>query len=212
MIWNALKTFFTKRAKNSAGSELSYSQSEKITECYAKLETQYRSQGDVYPGTAFSQDDFPVKTIPYWAVINRTCHLYEGKGRQVKLPFLTYAAVYKLSDAINNTGKDSDIKNQVSNIVHGKVEQYVLLPANSMHYQISEPLVINFNILYTLPIAKCPPASDKCIQLSSPFCEHTFQKMARYFYTVGYDDESIKNKQNVEMLVEYVKSKFAIPS
>lgn len=211
MIWNALKTFFTKLVRNSAGSEFSSPQSEKITECYAKLETRYRSQGDIYPATAFSQDDFPVKTVPYWAVINRTCHLYEGNGRQVKLPYLTYAAVYKLSEAINNTGKESDIKNQVSNIVHGKVEQYVFLPDNSdnsEHYKVSEPLVINFNMLFTLPLDKCPPASDKCIQLSSPFCEHTFQKLSRYYYTVGYDDESIKSKTNVEALVGYVKSKF----
>jgi hypothetical protein len=208
MIWNILKTFFTKQAKNSAGSE-SYQQSKKINECYAKIETKYRSQGDVYPATAFSQDDFPVKTIPYWAIINRTCHLYEGNGRQVKLPFLTYAAVYKFSDAINNTSKDNEIKNQVSNIVNGKMEQYVLLPSNSTYYEISEPLVINFNILYTLPIAKCPSASEKCIQLSSPFCEYTFQKLARYFYTVGYDDEKIKSKESIEELVRYVKSKLS---
>src|SRR5579862_6235779 len=106
MIWNILKTFFIKRAKNSAGSE-SCPQSEKITECYAKIETRYRSQGDVYPASVFFQDDLPAKSVTYWSIINRTCHLYEGNGRQVKLPYLTYAAVYKLSDAINNTTKES---------------------------------------------------------------------------------------------------------
>lgn len=205
MIWNKLKTLFTKQAKNSAGSE-QYFGNEKITECYAKLEPRYRSQGDVYPSSVFSEDDFPNKAIPYWGIINRTCHLYEGNGRQIKLPFLTYAAVFKLCDAIS-PGSDDQIKNQVSNIVNGRVEHLILLPANATHYSVSEPLVFNFNILYTLPVQRCPAASDKCIQLSSPFSEHVFQKLARYFYTVGYDDQYLKEKKNIADLVDYVKSR-----
>lgn len=203
MILSRLKTFFIKPAKNSVG-KMPPHKVEKITECYAKLDVRYRSQGDVYPASAFSGDAFPIKEIGYWGIINRTCHLYESTARQIKLPFLTYAAVYPLHDVVN---KDRNIKEQVSNIVHGKVENLLLLPANSEQYSVGEPLVFNFNLLFTLPVAKCPPAADKCIQLSSPFCEHAFQKLARYFYTVGYDDEQIKSSENVAALVEYVKSK-----
>jgi hypothetical protein len=199
-----LKACFIKPAKNLAGSYCTPPKAEKITECYAKLNIQHRFQGDVYPATAFETDAFPAKSVPYWGVINRTCHLYEDNVRSIKLPFLTYAAVYPLCDVIN---KKSKIKEQVTNLVCGKTENFLFLPADSEHYEISEPLVFNFNILYSLPVERCPSASDKCIQLSSPFCEHAFQKLARYFYTVGYEDGQIKSQSNINELIKYVESK-----
>lgn len=202
MILKALKTFFTTPAEKLAGSELPQ-RVEKITECYAKLDTSNRWQGDVYPVSSFSTDSLPYKGVPYWMVINRTCHMYEGNGRVIKLPHLNFAAVYRLRDAIDLS---KDVKNQLSHIVNGKSDNIALLPENTNHYEVSEPLIVNFNILNTLPIEKCPPAIEKCIQLSSPFCEHVFQKLSRYFYTVGFDDENLKSKEYVEALIEFVQT------
>lgn len=104
---------FTTQAENSAGSDLP-PKVEKITECYAKLDTRHRWQGDVFPASSFSESSFPYKgSVPYWMVINRTCHMYEGSGRVIKLQHLNFAAVYKLCDAIESF---ASIKNQVSSI------------------------------------------------------------------------------------------------
>lgn len=195
---------FTGNLKNSAGNT-SPAKIEKVSECYAELNTAHRFQGDIYPTGTFNQSDIPSCGAPYWTLLNRTCHLVEVKGqREVKPPFLNYAATYPLKDVIDTSGK---VKEQISNILTGKADQYVFLPENDKPYEISEPLVINFNMIITVPIQRCPSAIEKCIQLSSPFCEHVFQKFSRYYYTVGYNDEQIRSKENITRLVEYVTKK-----
>ena len=201
MMWKRLKACFIKPVQNSVG-EAEYPKLKSISECYAKLNTAYRCQGDVYPESTFAPGSFPTSAISYWGIINRTCHLYESATRPIKLQFLTYAAVVPLREAVV---REKKLKDQVSSIINGKSENLVLLPTYSGEYDVSEPLVFNFNILYTLPIGKCPSASDKCIQLTSPFSEYVFQKMARYFYTVGYDDEQIKAPENIDALIKYLQ-------
>jgi len=71
---------------------------------------------------------------------------------------------------------------------------------------IDLPLVGNFNLVYTFALDSTPSASKKILQLSSPFCEHTFQKFARFFYTVGFDDSNIKSKEYITQLVKELES------
>jgi len=80
MIWKKLKMLFTKRQHNKDGNfppTTPY-----ITECYAEIDTQNRWQGDIYPKSAFRLESLPTPNVPYWMLINRTCHLYEGEGRR----------------------------------------------------------------------------------------------------------------------------------
>jgi len=70
---------------------------------------------------------------------------------------------------------------------------------------IDLPLVGNFNLVHTIALEFTPTASKKIIQLASPFCEHTFQKFARFFYTVGFDDSNIKSKAYITNLVKEVE-------
>lgn len=194
-----LRPLFTKQAKSSPGNDLPVT-TQKIDHCYAELDTKNWWQGDVYPSSVFPLNSFPNDAVPYWMLINRTCHLYSGGGRDTKIPFLNYVAVYLLKDHLNSLPKES-MKNGITNMIHGKSEGFVFLPSND-EYPIISPLVINFNILYTLPFNKCPKPVNKCIQLSSPFCEHVFQKFSRYFYTVGYDDAHHRNKDYINKLLQ----------
>lgn len=199
MILKRLKTLFTKQAENLAGNDLP-AMPKKLDQCYAELDTTNWWQGDLYPLTVFPINSFPNDSIPYWMLINRTCHLYSGGSRKTKIPFLNYAAVYPLKAHVGELTNKGGIKNGISDLIQGKLEGFVFLPANDKHL-IASPLVINFNILYTLPTDKCPQPSTKCIQLASPFCEHIFQKFSRYFYTVGYDDGSLRDKEYITKLV-----------
>ncbi len=201
MIYKKLKQLFTRQANGLVGNKLPAIPA-KISECYSKLDSTHRWQGDVYPAAAFSANDLPNDKVPYWMIINRTCHLYEGGDRKPKLPYLNYAAVYPLHNFVEAGNKN--IKNIISNIVNGKIESSVFLPHN-LTYSVDTALVVNFNLIHTLSIDKCPSAHDKCIQLSSPFCEHVFQKFSRYFYTVGYDDTCFRTDSFIQELITHLQ-------
>ena len=174
-----------------------------LTECYTKIDTKHRWQGDVFPKNAFPQGLLPTQDVPYWMLLNRTCQLYEGAGRTLKLPFLNYVAVYSLESFLSLNRDGKSLKNQISEIVR-RSEQVIFLPADPS-IGIANPLVANLNLIYTFPANHTPSAAKKTIQLSSPFCEHVFQKFSRFFYTVGFDDEHIKSDEYINKLIEDVK-------
>lgn len=187
-----------KPAKNLAGSSHPLP-SAKLTECYAKIDTRNWWQGDVFSASAFAPESIAASTVPFWMLLNRTCHLYAGSGRKTKLPYLNYAAVYPIHLHVDHSQKTT-VKNQISTLLHGKFDHAVFLPKEASH-SVNDPLVVNFNLVFTVPTDKCPPPSTKVLQLSSPFSEHVFQKFSRYFYTVGFDDEPFKTEKNISDLV-----------
>jgi len=183
MILSKLKSLLTRRVENLSGSSL-LQQPKPLNQCYSQIDIAQRRQGDIYPSVEFQTGALPDTPTPYWMLLNRTCQLYEQEGKGCKLYALNYAAVYPLADAILSGNSKASIKNQVSDYVNGRQEAFVFLPADP-DQGIDAPLVINFNLIGTIDTNKCPIASKKCIQLSSPFSEHVFQKFSRFFYTVG---------------------------
>lgn len=200
MIWTKFKALFMRPRSAKAGSFPP--QTERLTECYAKIDTVNRWQGDVYPRDAFPRGLLPTQDVPYWMLLNRTCQIYEGHGRTLKLSHLNYVAVYLLESFLSFERGRQNLKNQVVDIVK-RNEQVVFLPADQK-IGIAKPLVANLNLIYTFPADRLPRAAEKVIQLASPFCEHVFQKLSRFFYTVGFDDEHIKSDDYINKLVEDV--------
>jgi hypothetical protein len=189
---------FFKRCKNKVG-ELPHRQ-DSISECYSKIDTIHRWQGDLFRASDFENSPFPQSSsVPFWMLINRTCHLVEGDGRKVKLPFLNFVAVYKVSSFLSpsKAGKPT-IQNQIKKIV--SESELVLFLPECETFENKEPLVANFNLMYSVPLDDCPPASEKIAQLSSPFCEHALQKFSSFVYTVGFDDSRIKSKDYLDEL------------
>lgn len=201
MIWTKFKALFMGPRSAKAGSFPQ--QTERLTECYAKIDTVNRWQGDVYPRGAFPQGQLPTQDVPYWMLLNRTCQLYEGAGRTPKLPYLNYVAVYTLESFLSFNRDSRSLRNQILETVR-RNEQVIFLPADPK-VRISRPLVANLNLIYTFSADRMPRAAEKVIQLASPFCEHVFQKLSRFFYTVGFDDAHIKSDEYVSKLVEDVK-------
>lgn len=194
-----LKKLFTKLQEIKAGDEFP-PLATKVTECYSSIDGSHRWQGDVYPKTGFVVAKLPSPNVPYWMLVNRTCHLYEGGGRKPKLHYLNFAAVYPLQEFLVY-GKDAkNIKNQITSII--SANEGVLFLPECPEFGIEVPLVVNFNLLYTFQIDDAPKSAEKILQLSSPFSEHAFQKFSRYFYTVGYKDDALKDKAYIAGLVE----------
>lgn len=137
-------------------------------------------------------------------LLNRTCHLVEGHGRSVKLPYLVFCTVITLAAFIPDSRKN--LKNQVSNIVKDKDEGIGFLPDSSGH-GIPDPLVADFNMIWSFRLQDCPSASQKVAQLCSPFAEHMFQRFARWFYTVGYDDSELKADTYINALVKRLENR-----
>lgn len=205
-----LKWLLLKRAKSSAGSQLP-AQPLRVDQCYSAIDSQNRWQGDVYPCDTFASGALPSADVPYWMLLNRTCHLYAVGTRSIKLPFLNFAAVYPLHQYVTYEKKVggnpvASLKNQVSDLVNGKRENAIYLPQDQ-NRSINEPLWVNFNLVFTVRETSCPQATRKILQLSSPFSEHVFQKYARFFYTVGYDDDHLKADLHVNDLVKYLETK-----
>ncbi|MFK5914163.1 MAG: hypothetical protein QM484_07295 [Woeseiaceae bacterium] len=184
---------------SSAGSNNLPDFTEKLTECYAEIDVTNRWQGDVYPKEKFSEGVLPTPEVPYWMLVNRTCQLFVGEGRETKLPYLNFVAVVPLSDYIKNLNQG--LNRAIPELVKGKLEGILFLP-DYPEGDLNEHLVVNFNLIYTVHVDKSPEASDKLMQLSSPFCEYAFQKFSRYFYTVGYDDKNIKSKSFIKTIVD----------
>lgn len=141
-------------------------------------------------------------------LVNRTCHVVEGGGREVKLPYLVFCVVVPLKDFIAGAGDQKNLNNQISNIVNQKTESICYLPACKVA-GIEEPLVADFNMVFSMKLADCPPANTKLLELTSPFSEHVFQRFSRWFYTVGFDDVSQKDKGHVGELTGFVEKHIA---
>ena len=169
--------------------------------CYVAPNHKHRWQGDIYRQQDFEQ--VPTPQIPYWMLLNRTCHLVEDKdaNRSVKLPYLVFCTVLPLNTFIRGSGNKATLKNQVSNLVNNKDEGLAFLPEFPA-FGLDEPLVVDFNMVYSFRLAHCPTADKKVLQLSSPFAEHLVQRFSRWFYTVGYDDSSIKSSSYIDSLVK----------
>jgi len=201
-MWMKWRPSFTKRARNSGGENLPES-TVKLNECYADIDTNNRWQGDIYPKESFIEDSLPNPKIPYWMLVNRTCHLYEGEGRQVKYPYLNFIAVLPVCEYAKMQNKQ--LKKAIPELVGSKLEGFLFLPSLSDD-DATGHLVANFNLVHTFSLANSPKASDKLRQLSSPYCEYAFQRFSRFFYTVGYDDATIKNGVIAQAIVDECSS------
>lgn len=197
-MWKKLKAIFIGQAKNSDGKSLPDA-TEKSTECYSEIDAENHWQGDIYSKDSFDAGSLPNPNVPYWMLVNRTCHLYQGGGRSIKLPFLNFIVVTPLIDYVKNS--DKNIKNAIKELVNGRLEGFLFLPAHP-NSGLNTHLVANFNLIYSFGVSNSPKASDKLMQLSSPFCEHVFQRFTRYFYTVGYEDQNIKEEKFIQAVVD----------
>jgi len=193
-----LKNYICNQPKNEAGSSIARSGSP-LTQCYHERDVINRWQGDLFPMSSF-EGGLPSNEVPYWMLANRTCQLVQSRG--IKLPYLVFIAVYPLDKFVVAT---KNLKNQISDIL-SKQESCLYLPPSS-DGQLNEHLVVDFNLLFSIKLAMCPPAAKKIVQLTSPFAEHAFQKFANYYYKVGYDDDSFKTDSYKESLIKYVESK-----
>lgn len=202
MISTLLRKLFS-RLPNGKGGDLP-APTALLNEFYAQIDVDNRWQGDVYPKNSFATEILPTQDVPYWMLVNRTCHLYEGGGRLPKLPSLSYVAAYPLESFLVTSRGAPNLKNQISAIVRERQENAQFLPAYETQ-NIRKPLVANFNLVHTFKIEHCPRAAQKVLQLASPFCEHVFQRFARFYYTVGFDDARVKSDEYIAMLVEYVE-------
>ena len=193
-----LKSLFIGRVKSTDGENLP-DFTEKLTECYADIDADNHWQGDVYSKDNFNLNSLPNPNVPYWMLVNRTCHLYQEDGRSIKIPHLNFIVVQPLIEFVRS--QDKNIKNAIGELVNGRLEGFLFLPAYSGN-SLNIHLVANFNLIYSFSVANSPKASNKLIQLSSPFCEHVFQRFSRFFYTVGYEDKNIKNKKFIQSIVD----------
>ncbi len=194
----SLMKFFDWLRSVSAGRKLPPS-SPPLDAFYAALNAAHRWQGDVYPGGAFRAGLMPRADIPFWMLLNRTCHMYDGEGRTPKLPYLNFCPSHPIESFVERGKGAKTIKNQVEHIINQR-EGCLFLPARPAA-GVASHLVANFNLIHTISIDDAPPANTKVLQLSSPFVEFAFQKFAAYFYTVGFDDASIKSPAFIRELV-----------
>jgi hypothetical protein len=170
--------------------------------CYEAPTYNHRWQGDIYSSQDFAR--VPTPHVPYWMLLNRTCQLVEGTDRGVKLPYLVYCTAIPITTFIDQTTSHLSLRNQVKNLVHNKNECNGFLPARP-ESGIEEPLVVDFNMIYSFPLADCPSAEKKVLQLSSPFTEHLIQRFSRWFYTVGYDDSELKSEEYIASIVKHLE-------
>ncbi|NQU65390.1 MAG: hypothetical protein HQ517_14065 [SAR324 cluster bacterium] len=164
---------------------------------YTEIDTVNLWQGDVYHRSSFKPNaQIPTDKIEYWMIINRTCQLYSNpeKERKIKLTHLNFIAVYQLKDYLDyGNGKNTKKLNKQIDWIINKDENVIFLPESS-HHNLDTPLIGLFNLIFTVNTEFSPEASQKKLQLSSPFSEHVFQKLSRFFYSVGFDDENLKIK------------------
>jgi hypothetical protein len=132
----------------------------------------------------------------------RTCQLVESDGRSVALGHLVYCAVVPLKTWVK--GQNANLRNAISNLISGHSEHACFLPTSPSH-GIQAPLVVELNLIYSVSLDATPKANRKLAQLSSPFSEHVFQHLSRWFYTVGYDDTQFRSKAYIADLVSYVQ-------
>lgn len=210
MSCKILSWLFPRLEKKSAGKTLPPS-TEKLNECYAKIDTSNRWQGDVYRPENFDSAARLPDTVQLWMLLNRTCQLYETGNRGVKLDYLNFAAVTPLHSYVNYEKKIGGkqvptLRNQARGIIGEEDDAVVFLPQDLEH-QVPEHLVVDFNLIYTVRLSHCPAASVKNLQLSSPFAEYVFQRFARFFYTVGYDNDRIRSDAYLREIENYLEAK-----
>jgi hypothetical protein len=161
-----------------------------------------RWQGDLYKTEHFAASVLPASPIPLWMLATRSCQLVESDGRSVALGHLVYCAVIPLKVWV--TGQKQNLRNAISNLVSGKSEHACFLPASPDH-GVDAPLVAELNLIYSVRLDATPKANQKIAQLSSPFSEHVFQHLSRWFYTVGYEDTQFRTSAYIAELVRQVE-------
>ena len=205
-MWQLLKKLVFRQQSISAGEETGRADStgSATHQCYTACDPVSRWQGDLYKTEHFTQNALPATgaNVPLWMLANRTCQLEESEGRSVHLAHLVYFAVVPLK--VWMKGQERNVRNAISNLVKGHSEHACFLPASSAH-GISEPLVAEFNLIYSVKLGATPKATQKIAQLSSPFSEHVFQHFSRWFYTVGYDDTQFRTPTYLNGLVRHVE-------
>jgi len=193
--------FICKPQKNAVGNTL-VRNGEATSPCYETRDSVNRWQGDLYSISSFGNGALPAADVPYWMLANRTCQLRVRDGK-IKLAQLVFIATLPLDRFLI---REKSVPDQIGEIL-SKRDSCLYLPP-SPDNSLSEHVVVDFNLIYTVQLELCPEAAQKIVQLTSPFAEHAFQKFARYYYTVGYDDEGYKTKAYKESLKQYVESKW----
>ncbi len=173
-----------------------------VSEFYRNRDHENLWQGDIFNHLSFPADStLPTDQIEYWMLMNRTCQMYaNGAGRAGKLTHLNYMGVLPLSNYLSFGKKEKSLKNQIKWLINGDTN-VIFLP-ESPAFGVNQPLIGIFNLIATVSSEKSPRPSQKTLQLSSPFSEHVFQKLSRFFYTVGFDDEELKNDDYYNRLAE----------
>jgi len=177
----------------------SISQNLDLTNYFVTPDNKHRWQGDVYSTTDFNiATDTPTfNNIKYWMLMNRTCQLVEGNGREVKIPRLVYCPVIELEQFFG-VGKVS--KNKLSHLLSGKADSAAFLPAGTP--QFPTEAVVDFGAVTAFNLSECPAADKKKVQLASPYNEYLMQRFAQYYVTVGYDDGPLRDDNYIKGLVE----------
>lgn len=173
---------------------------EKLNECYAGVDLANRWQGDVYSRNDFVTGAIPSDKVPFFMLANRTCQLYVGQGRDVKLQHLNFIAVRPIDEFLKNTEQKKIVVAQLKEVIKQN-ESLAFLPECP---GLGTPHVVLFNYVITIPLISCPKPEKKILQLSSPFSEFVFQRFSRFFYTVGFDDERIKSNDYIEKLADAI--------
>ncbi|MFO3191809.1 hypothetical protein SCR50_04595 [Legionella pneumophila serogroup 1] len=169
-------------------------------EHYSSPDYSQRKQGDIYPSSKFDSRSLPPAEIANWMLLNRSCQLFINEKRKCKLNSLNYAGIHTLTDFLEINSSQENNRNKIKNLIHYKYDGFVLLPTWK-EMGIEHELVVNFNLIISVSEDKCPKASEKILELTSPFSEHVFQKFSRFFYTVGYNDERIKSDEYIDTLL-----------
>ena len=179
---------------------------------YREVADEHRWQGDIFSANTLGSVTEQFGGVPYWMVMNRTCHMVEGQGRSPKLPYLVFCPVVPLEAQIVrdkvNGNEPPKLYNQVGNIINGKSESLAFLPG-SLEHGLTEHHVVDFSAPVTVDIDECALATEKLVQLSSPFSEHLSQRFSRFYSTFGYDDSTIKDKAYIESVAGDLELRFS---
>jgi len=167
---------------------------------YKVEHSSYRCQGDIYSASDFQPSAIPTSSYPFWMLLTRTCQLYENDstGRSVKIPYLVFCAVQKMPVWMAASQSSKSKKNQLKNIIHEKEDFLAFMPKGG---ELDSHLIVDFNMVYSVAFEKTPPSSAKKVELSHPFSEKIMQRFSRWYYTVGFDDEAIKDNRFIDALV-----------
>jgi hypothetical protein len=112
---------------------------------------------------------------------------------------MVFMAIYKISRAFGNLKKSL-----IENLVQNKVSKFMFLPPDGKEFD--EPMIIDFDIVIQLdgsdPQEVERVLKSKIIQLVSPFRERVAQRFAEHYFSIGIDDEEIRDREYVKKLKE----------